>query len=63
LWRGVKAFPQSQLESLIPVNDGEIFNRAEIAKNLEAAKNLYDSKGYINYVPIPTPQVDENARI
>jgi outer membrane protein assembly factor BamA len=62
LWRGVMVFPEYQLEELIPLKAGELFNRAAIAKGLVAAKNLYSSQGYINFTSVPTPQVDEEAR-
>jgi len=61
LWRGVTVFPEYQLEKLIPIKAGELFNRTAIATGLEAAKNLYSSQGYINFTYVPTPQADDEA--
>jgi outer membrane protein assembly factor BamA len=55
------AFSEPELAKLIPVRAGELFNRTKIANGLEAARKLYDSKGYINYTSIPTPQGDDEA--
>jgi outer membrane protein insertion porin family len=60
-WRGMTAFPESELEKLIPVHAGELFNRTKVAGGLDAAKKLYESKGFINFVSIPIPQIDDEA--
>jgi outer membrane protein assembly factor BamA len=58
-WRGMSAFSESELEKLIPTQVGEVFNRTKIASGLETVKKLYDSRGYINFTSVPTPQVDD----
>jgi outer membrane translocation and assembly module TamA len=60
-WHGNTVFSEDELASLIPFNPGELFNRDKIARGLEAARSLYDSKGYINFTSIPTPETDDNA--
>ena len=60
-WQGMRLFPESELAKLIPFRAGEIFNRTKIANGLEAARKLYDSRGYINFTSVPTPQVDDEA--
>ena len=60
-WHGISAFPETELARLIPIRPGEFFSRKKFAHGLEAAKTIYDSHGYINYSPIPQPQVDEEA--
>ena len=60
-WQGMTVFSESELERLIPIQAGEIFNRTKIAKGLEAARELYDSHGYINFTSVPTPQVDDEV--
>ena len=60
-WHGISAFPEAELARLIPIRPGEFFSRKKFAHGLEAAKTLYDSHGYINYSPIPQPQIDEEA--
>ena len=60
-WRGNTVFSESVLASLIPFRPGELFNRTKIAEGLNAAQKLYASRGFINYVSIPTPQIDDSA--
>ena len=60
-WDGASAFSEAELERLMPMQPGEIFSRRKLAIGLEAAHNLYHSHGYINYTPIPQPQIDEEA--
>lgn len=60
-WRGNTIFSESELASLIPFRPGELFNRTKIAEGLDAARKLYDSRGFINYTYIPTPQIDEDG--
>ena len=60
-WRGVTVFSESELANLIPVRPGQLFNRTQIAEGLNAARKLYDSRGYLNYTCVPTPEVDDEA--
>jgi outer membrane protein assembly factor BamA len=60
-WSGITVFSESEVEKLIPGQPGEIFNRTKIAEGLNAARKLYDSRGYINFTCVPTPEVDEEA--
>jgi outer membrane protein assembly factor BamA len=60
-WQGTTVFPEYQLEKLIPLKAGELFNRTTIAKGLEAVQNLYSSRGYINVTFVPAPQADDEA--
>jgi outer membrane protein insertion porin family len=60
-WRGVTVFPENELDKLIPIKQGELFNRTTIANGLEATRNRYVSRGYINFTSVPTPEVDEEA--
>jgi len=52
-------FPTQQLRSLFPIQRGEIFSRANIAAGLEALRRLYGSDGYINAIPVPNTQFDD----
>jgi hypothetical protein len=49
---------------LIPVQPGEIFSRARIAKGLETLSQHYEAAGYINFTSIPNTEFDEtNASV
>jgi len=54
-----KAFPETELVSLIPVQPGEIFSRAQIARGLELLRQRYQSAGYVNFTSIPNTEFDE----
>lgn len=54
-------FAESELTRLIPFRSGEPFNREKIAEGPQAARKLYETRGYINFTSVPTPQVDDEA--
>jgi hypothetical protein len=60
-WRGITLFSESELAKLIPVQPGELFKRTKIVEGLDAMRKLYDSRGYINFTCVPTPEVDDEA--
>jgi hypothetical protein len=63
-WRNVREFPEQQLRDLMPIGDGDFFDRSKIAQGLEAAQRLYHSEGFINFTSVPETELDEaNARI
>ncbi|HKR83247.1 MAG TPA: POTRA domain-containing protein [Terriglobales bacterium] len=60
-WRGNAALTKAELTHLIPFESGELFSKSKIEEGLNSAKKLYDSRGYINYIVIPTPLTDDSA--
>ncbi len=57
---GNKAVSNSKaLRAQFPVKDGDWFNATAIGKGLENLHKAYGQLGYINFVGIPTPSVDE----
>jgi outer membrane translocation and assembly module TamA len=54
-----KAFSETELVRLIPVQPGEIFSRARIARGLELLRQHYESAGYVNFTSIPNTEFDE----
>ncbi len=59
-----KAFSEEELVKLIPIQPGEVFRLARIAKGLEALQQHYQAAGYINFTHIPSPEFNEaNATI
>lgn len=47
------------LRAQFPEKDGTWFNRREFARGLQNLQKAYGTLGYINFVAIPTPSVDE----
>jgi outer membrane protein assembly factor BamA len=60
-WRGNTVFSEFELANRIPFRPGELSNRTKIDKGLNAIRELYDSRGYINYICVPTPETDDEA--
>jgi outer membrane protein assembly factor BamA len=58
-WTHATVFSREKLASLMPIHPGEVFGRAEIAEGLENVRKLYGSLGYINFICIPQPSIDE----
>jgi outer membrane protein assembly factor BamA len=63
-WRNVREFPEQQLRDLMPIGDGDFFDRSKIARGLDAVQKLYDTGGFINFTSVPETKLDEaNTRI
>jgi hemolysin activation/secretion protein len=56
---GASHFPTQQLRDLFPIQRGEVFSREKIAAGLEALRRLYGAEGYINAIPFPDTQFDD----
>jgi outer membrane protein assembly factor BamA len=48
----------SDLRSLFPINNGEIFDREKISKGIELLRKIYQGLGYINATSFPDTQLD-----
>ncbi len=48
------------LRDLFPISDGEILDRSKVAKGLENLRTEYGELGYINFVAVPTPRVNDD---
>ncbi len=47
------------LRDLIPVKDGELYNRTHLEEGLEKLKNAYWQQGYINFTVVPEARINE----
>jgi Surface antigen variable number repeat/POTRA domain, ShlB-type len=59
---GVKAFPPVDLRRLIPLQSGDVFNVGKLRNAFDAMRGLYQTKGYINFTPIPDQVFDETDK-
>jgi outer membrane protein assembly factor BamA len=50
------------LRSLFAIQDGDLFNVAEVGKGLENLRALYGQFGYINFTPVPDAQVNDMSQ-
>ena len=55
------AFAPEELRTLIPLQEGDIFNVTKIRESLDTMKRFYDSNGYVNFVATPVTDVDNTA--
>lgn len=52
-------FSEPELRDAFPIQRGDIFSREKIAQGIEALRAMYDSRGYINFTPVPETEFDE----
>jgi outer membrane protein assembly factor BamA len=50
------------LRDLFPINDGDLFNIAQVSKGLENLANAYGELGYINFTSIPNTRINEESQ-
>jgi outer membrane protein assembly factor BamA len=56
-------FTSAQLRLLMPIADGEIFDRSKVAKGLEALRGTYAGAGFINFTSVPETEVNQQKRL
>lgn len=59
---GVKAFALADMRWLFPLQAGDVFDVGKVRKAFEAMRRLYDTKGYLNFTPIPDQVFDETDK-
>jgi len=60
---GARLFSSDRLRSLIPIQAGDLFAATAIGRGLESLHKLYGSQGYVDFVPVAEPIIDESSRI
>jgi hypothetical protein len=51
------------LRDLVPIKDGDIFEREPIAKGLENLRYAYRELGYINFTAVPSTAFDDEKKL
>lgn len=54
------AFPESELRSLVPLNDGDVFVADAIRKSLQTLHDLYAAHGFVDFVAEPIFDLDDS---
>ena len=54
------AIPDAELQRVIPLRGGELFNVGLVRKGIEALTKLYGSHGYIDFTAVPDTEIDDN---
>ena len=58
---GGKVFLSDELRAQFRIADGDIFNTEKIRQGLDALRHMYESKGYVNFTPVPNTQADRTS--
>ena len=61
--RGNKLFKQEQLEPVLELKTGDIFNLGKVRKSIENFQKLYGAYGYINFTADPDIEPDTKKKI
>ena len=61
--RGNKLFKQEQLEPVLQLKTGDIFNLGKVRKSIENFQKLYGAYGYINFTADPDIQPDSKKKV
>ena len=56
------AIPDAELQRVIPLRGGELFNVGLVRKGIEALTKLYGSHGYIDFTAVPDTEIDDNLQ-
>ncbi len=61
--RGNKLFKTKQLEPILGMKPGDVFDLSKVRKAIDNLTKLYGEFGYINFVATPDPEPDRKKRI
>lgn len=61
--RGNKLFKQEQLEPVLQLKTGDIFNLGKVRKSIENFQKLYGAYGYINFTADPDIEPDPKKKV
>jgi outer membrane protein assembly factor BamA len=56
-----KAISSSELRAQFVIANGDVFDVEKIRHGVEAMKTVYQSRGYINFTPVPNTDTDDDA--
>jgi outer membrane protein assembly factor BamA len=54
-------FPVDVLRRQFPLVNGDIFDTDKVRIGLEQLRKLYGASGFVNFTPVPEPQINEDA--
>jgi outer membrane protein insertion porin family len=60
---GATVFNHDLIRSQLQMVSGEIYDESQLRRGLEKLKRLYGNIGYVNLVPEPAPEVDEQRKV
>jgi outer membrane protein insertion porin family len=61
--RGNKLFKQEQLEPVLQLKTGDVFNLGKVRKSIENFQKLYGAYGYINFTAEPDIEPDTKKKV
>jgi len=60
---GNKQFTADEIRSVLGLIPGQVYNETTLRKNFDKLKKIYDSRGFINFAPVPTMDLDETKKV
>ena len=60
---GNKQFTADEIRGVLGLVPGQVYNETMLRDNFVALKKMYDSRGFINFTPIPIMDLDETKRV
>jgi len=60
---GAKAVNETQIVLALGLVPGQVYNEDRLRKGFDDLKKIYGSRGYINFVPMPVFDFDEQQRV
>src|SRR5688572_3797903 len=60
---GAKVFNDDMVRSVLGLVPGQAFNESQLRKGFVELKNLYDNRGYVDFVPQPVMDFDEQRKV
>lgn len=55
-------FPADRMRKVFPMQSGNLFAVSSVRIGLEELRKLYVTRGYVNFVAVPQPEIDEFHR-
>jgi len=59
---GAKILSADLIRSLLKLDSGEVFNESRLRQGFDKLKTLYDNLGYVNFIPSPVLDFDEQRK-
>jgi outer membrane protein assembly factor BamA len=60
---GNKQFTTDEIRRVLGLVPGQVYNETMLRKNFDKLKKMYDSRGFLNFAPVPAIAPDENKKV
>src|SRR5262249_19836313 len=60
---GNKQFTADEIRDVLDLLPGQVYNESMVRDGFDKLKKMYGSRGFINFVPVPTFELDDKKKI